>query len=58
MIVGLEAAFQIKILKTLKFTSVRYEQDNAQISGDTCSYFQISLNYNSTDMRTLQFSNQ
>lgn len=58
MIVGLVAAFQIIILEHLKFASVRYEQDNTQISKDTCNYFKISLNYNSTDIRTLQFSNQ
>lgn len=39
MIVGLVAAFQIIILKHLKFASVRYEQDNSQISEDTCNYF-------------------
>lgn len=58
MIVGLEAAFQIIILKHRKFASVRYEQDNTQISEDTCNYFKISLYYNSTDMVTLQFSKQ
>lgn len=51
MTVGLEAAFHMVILKHLKFISAR---SNTQISGDTCNYFKISLNYDSTDKRTFQ----
>lgn len=57
MIVGLVAAYQIIILKNLKFALVGCEEDNTHVSEDTCNYFKISFNFNSTVMRTLQFSN-
>lgn len=57
MIVGLVAAYQIIILKNLKFALVGCEKDNTHVSEDTCNYFKISFNFNSTVMRTLQFSN-